>query len=252
MSQQAGTANTTGGLSAEGTPEIVPPENVTPPNPNAPSEPAPENPTGDSSEKTEETEGEQKLSLSQKELDELIKKRLDQQRRQFETVAQKAERERQEQAQAKARQAQEEQEAKEQEQLASQQKFEELATKATGTVKTLTAERDTLRTRVTELEAKVTASTEALQKYVEAESQGVPEYILPLLERMDVPERLAYLIENRDRLKPAPVPTPAAPQPRQTATVPPTPKAEEPKGPSEAELALARAATTEQYRRSIF
>jgi hypothetical protein len=253
VGNQAGTANTTGGLSAEGTPEIIPPTNVTPPNPNAPpSDPPPEDPAGTSDDKpSEEAEGEQKVSLTQKELDDLIKKRLDQQRRQFETAAQKAERERREQIEASQRATQEEQEEKERQQLASQQKFQELSEKAQGSVRTLTTERDALKTRITELEAKVTAGSEVLQKYVEAESQGVPDYILPLLEKMDLPERLAYLIENRDRLKPAPVPIPV-PAARQAATVPPTPKAAEIAGPSEAQLAEARAATTEQYRRGLF
>jgi hypothetical protein len=189
--------------------------------------------------------------LSQKELDDLIKKRLDQQRRQFETAAQKAERQREEEKAAEQRKKQEEQDAKEAEQLASQQKFQELAEKTGKSLATVTAERDTLKGRVTDLEARVAAGNEALQKYVEAESQGVPDYILPLLERMELPE-LAYLIDNRDRLKPAPAPAPAAPVPRQTAPVPPTPKAQEPAGPSEADLAAARTATNELYRRSLF
>jgi hypothetical protein len=213
---------------------------------------APKENEGASSENSEETDGEQKVSLSQKELNDLIKKRLDQQKRQLETAAEKAERQRQEQLEEAQRQQQEEQERKEAETLASQQKYQELAEKTQRTLGTVTAERDTLRGRVNDLEAKIAASNEALGKYVEAESQGVPDYILPLLERMELPERLAYLVENRDRLKPVtPAPAPA-PQPRQTAPVPTTPRPAEVTGPSDAELAQARAAVTEQYRRSIF
>lgn len=87
--------------------------------------------------------------------------------------------------------------------LAEQQKFQELADKRQSEI-------DELRPKAESAERFKTA----LQKYLDAEREGLPTHIITLLDRMDVDEQLAYIAENRDTLKPE--------QEEQRQGVPPT------------------------------
>jgi len=95
--------------------------------------------------------------------------------------------------------------AAEKERLKEQGKFQEIATKAE-------ADRDAIKAQFDELSAKAAAMEEALKTLLESEMKDVPDYVVPLLENLDVAARLKYLAENKSkwtRVKTVP-PTPAA------------------------------------------
>ena len=47
-----------------------------------------------------------------------------------------------------------------------------------------------------------------LKTYLDKERDGIPDYLLPILDKLPVDEQLAYIAENRDKLRPAPKPVP--------------------------------------------
>lgn len=81
-------------------------------------------------------------------------------------------------------------EAAETERLANDKKFEELAGKH--------------QKRIAELEpvaAKAERYEKALTTLLDSERKGIPDHLVPLLDRMDVAEQLEYIAANRDKLK---------------------------------------------------
>ncbi|HBY46019.1 MAG TPA: hypothetical protein DEU95_06260 [Chloroflexi bacterium] len=85
--------------------------------------------------------------------------------------------------------------------LAEQKKFEELATKRQSDLDALKPKAD-----------KADRYETALKALLTTEREGLPAHILPLLDRMEPDEQLAYIAQNRETLKPA-----------STTGVPPTP-----------------------------
>jgi DNA repair exonuclease SbcCD ATPase subunit len=87
---------------------------------------------------------------------------------------------------------QEAEEEAERQRLEEQGQFKELAEQAQAEAKTLKADFETLSERAKKMEA-------ALQTYLEKEMEGVPEWVTPLLDKLDVTERLAWLAGNREQ-----------------------------------------------------
>lgn len=112
-------------------------------------------------------------TFTQAEVDELIRARLDRQRTSLEA------------AQAKAK-----------------QEADAAALAQQGEFKTLAEQR---QARIAELEPQAERATrleKALQAQLDEAMKGVPDYILPLLEKLDVIDRLEYLAKNRAALVP--------------------------------------------------
>jgi hypothetical protein len=108
--------------------------------------------------------------FTQADIDRIVKERLDREKANAAKQADKAA----EAARAKA--------------LEEQGKYKELAEAAQGKV----GELEPYKERAERLEA-------VLSKRWDAEKPGVPDYILPLLEKMPVDERLDYVTENREK-----------------------------------------------------
>ena len=65
------------------------------------------------------------------------------------------------------------------------------------------------QTRLAEHEAVATAAERyqvALTSVLEQQRKGLPDYLVPLLDKMDVAEQLEYLAKNAYKLKPTPAP----------------------------------------------
>ena len=91
-------------------------------------------------------------------------------------------------------------EAAEAQKLAEQEKFKELAEKHGLKITGLEAN---LETQVAELEdttGKIDRLEEALKALLEAQKEGLPDFILPLLDKMDPVDQLEYLAANRESL----------------------------------------------------
>jgi hypothetical protein len=120
--------------------------------------------------------------FSQADVDNIIADRLRREKEKSEKASQKAK----ETAEAEA--------------LAEQDKFKELAEKHGLKITGLEAD---LETRVAELEdttGKIDRLEVALQALLEAQKEGLPDFILPLLEKMDPVDQLEYLAKNRESL----------------------------------------------------
>jgi len=74
--------------------------------------------------------------------------------------------------------------------LAEQNQFKELAEKRK-------AELDEAQKKADEADR----YRSSLETYLKAEREGIPEHILPLLDKMDVVDQLDYIAENRETLK---------------------------------------------------
>lgn len=116
-------------------------------------------------------------TFTQAEVDALIKDRLARQKAASEGAAEKARRD----AESAA--------------LAEQGKWKELAQAHEAKLAELTPAAD----RAARLEA-------ALQAQLTSAMEGLPEHILPLIEKLDLPERLEYLAANRAKLLARPAP----------------------------------------------
>lgn len=101
------------------------------------------------------------------------------------------------------------QQAEAEKRMAEQQKFQELAEKRA-------AERDDATKQAETLQERVTRQEEALQALYDGRKEAVPEMYRPLLEKLDLVERLEWIAANEDVLttakaKPNGIPaTPAA------------------------------------------
>jgi len=97
-------------------------------------------------------------------------------------------------------------ESADEERLKGQQEWQELAEKQEGKATEVASQLEASVKQVDRL-------TEVLAVYLEKEMKAVPEHLTPLLEKLDVIERLAYLIENRESLSPKKVDgVPASPE----------------------------------------
>lgn len=79
--------------------------------------------------------------------------------------------------------------------LTEQKKFEELAEKRKASLDSVTGERDALK-------ATVEAQAAVLLKLYEARKAAVPEMYQPLLDKLDVVERLDWIAANEEKLAP--------------------------------------------------
>jgi len=93
--------------------------------------------------------------------------------------------------------------------LEEQGKFKELSEKAQ-------ADAATLKTSYEELGGRAKRMSDALKTYLDKEMEDVPEWVTPLLEKLDIPERLAWLVENREQWT------------KHNGNIPPSPSAEKP------------------------
>lgn len=112
-------------------------------------------------------------TFSQAEVDALIKERLDRQKRAIDADAEKGRRQAEEAA------------------LAEQGKWKEIAEAHAAEISRLSP----AAARVSRLEA-------VLEKQLQAALVGIPDHIKPLLDKLDVAERLEYLAEHRAALLP--------------------------------------------------
>jgi hypothetical protein len=105
---------------------------------------------------------------------------------------------------AETKRADEDKKAKEK-QLAAEQKWQELANERE-------TERDAANQRASDLEAAIKRQGEVLQALYDARKAAVPEMYQPLLEKLDLVDRLHWIAENEAKLtKTTPNGIPATP-----------------------------------------
>lgn len=127
----------------------------------------------------------------QKRVDDLLKERLERERKKSEQAAQKAREEAAAEAAAKNGEWQ---------QLAEQR------AKRLAELESQVADVETLGTKAQRFEAALKSQVEALRK-------DVPKHLLPLLDKLDVVEQMEWLAANRDQVAPAkPNGVPATPR----------------------------------------
>jgi CRISPR/Cas system-associated endonuclease/helicase Cas3 len=142
--------------------------------------------------------------FTQAELDQIVKDRLEREKRKQEAAAQKAK----DEAEAKA--------------LAEQQKWQELAQKHEKKLSELEGELSTTSTAVESAKEKAERYEKALQAHLKAQREGLADHILALLDKLDPVEQLEYIATNKDAL--------VGKQANTGGGVPPSPK---PKGDGE-------------------
>jgi hypothetical protein len=70
---------------------------------------------------------------------------------------------------------------------------------------------DNLKAKLEEAKPKVKTAEKyeaVLTQYLEKEREGLPDHILPILDKLPVDEQLSYIAEHREALKPAKAPPP--------------------------------------------
>lgn len=86
---------------------------------------------------------------------------------------------------------------------AAAKQAEELALAEKQEFKTLADKRQSELDALKPQAEKATRYETALKKLLDTERSGLPAYILPLLDRMEPDEQLAYIAEHRETLRPA-------------------------------------------------
>jgi len=134
--------------------------------------------TGDKDPNAGNGEGTPEKKFTQQELDEIVKARLEREKKKAEEAAEAAT----QAAEAKA--------------LKDQEKYKELAEKFE---KDLVDERTKL-TELSTLPEKLERTEGALKKLLETQRKGLPDHLIKLLDKMDPVDQLEYIAENKDVL----------------------------------------------------
>lgn len=137
--------------------------------------------------------GKEKKTFTQEDIDKIVTDRLERDRKKRE----KDEKEAKEKAESAA--------------LAEQEKWKELSEKQEKRV----AELEALVSELEPIKERAEKYEKSLLSFLKAEKEGLPDHILPLLDKLDVVDQLEYIAKNRATLKtqkkagPDPTPNPA-------------------------------------------